>query len=303
MGFAKGTLETSSKLTAYTIIQSQRTSIAPRKASRWQKSSERIGVSAIPPPDMVEMWFLNISLGQPLLAVLCKKHETKHAAFAFSKRYYQQVKASVIEEGSDQSWSERTRLARSCLPDGLASYHSLVVEAHGVVGMGLGDNKDCYSRAAYLAHAISARQLPPDLADLYASPRPFLEAVPDRYDLTTELRPKHNSEQFACVWHSREHYCRGYFHDEEAKVLERFRKLVQTPYTVLMLGPAGDILDRWGRCNHRHAIWKNMKAWAKEQVEWAPPECSRTPSPSPHPDPDGEPECTTPVSDAEAGHR
>jgi len=84
----------------------------------------------------IQMWQLEISPWPPLLAVLCTN--PKGPEFIDAQKYFHQhLKWSLtISEKScdvpEDGLSERMVCARSCLPENLASYHSLIVEAHGV---------------------------------------------------------------------------------------------------------------------------------------------------------------------------
>ena len=201
------------------------------------------------------MWTLNLCSG-PLLAVHCDKGQEKDEAFRLAEQYYKQnLKGVAHTEGSGaEGWTDRMRLARSCLDDDLASYHSMIVVANGVAGFGLGPNKRCYELAAYLAHRIAAadsHELEPALQELAAKPKPCLQPDIGRYDLISESIPSSSDPHYAVVWHIRKNTCKVWFHAEEAQVRKRFGLLFKGPYTAAIFDPSGTIIERFGCYSRR----------------------------------------------------
>lgn len=221
------------------------------------------------------MWRLSIS-PQPLLAVICHNEQAKDPLFAVAQRYRKHnlgthLLADSSADVGELGWTPRVTLARSCLPDDLVPFHSLIVEAHGVAALGLGGTKECRERAAYLAHAISARHsgLPNSLALAEAaSSAVCLHPDSSRYDLTSEqLPPKDCSGHFyAVAWHVNWGMIRGYFDEEEAKASRRFHQLKGGPYAAALLDPTGNILEMHGRYNKKHRVWSDMRAWCQQQL-------------------------------------
>ena len=86
---------------------------------------------------------------RPLLAVICRAEQAKDPLFVCAQQYYKDhlnisLKADHSTDVRVHRWSARMALARSCLPDDLTPFHSMIGDAHGVAGFGLEGSKQCY---------------------------------------------------------------------------------------------------------------------------------------------------------------
>ena len=215
------------------------------------------------------MWKLHIP-GETLLALLLTKDSHKDT-LALAKNSKRQ-NFTTVETSGPEGWTERMRLARSCLHDEQADYHSIIVDGNGIAAMGLGSNKNLRELAAYLAHMISDTSpttqalLPAELKSAALS-APSLQSKPWRYDLTSEKHASRKGGQYAVVWHvAGKEWCRGWFHEDKTQVQTRFEQLRQGPYAAVVLDPFGAIVDRFGNFKKSHHIWKEMTDWWRQRT-------------------------------------
>ncbi|OLP97427.1 hypothetical protein AK812_SmicGene20253 [Symbiodinium microadriaticum] len=216
------------------------------------------------------MWWLDVC-PEPVLAVLCRSEQIHESEFSLAPK----CQSVTVESSTDvgpTGWAPATQEARSCLPDDLVAFHSvMIVTASGAKGLGLGPNKACCERAAYVAHAASSRchslrGLPQHvLASLQTAAKSaeMLCPVESRYDFVSQKLPDGSAQDlYAAVWHvGGQEECRGYFHEEEATVLERFRQLHGGPYCARVLDPMGQTVKQFGHFNKKNWRWSELHKW------------------------------------------
>eukprot|EP00435_Cladocopium_sp_Y103_P074088 s200_g46.t1 len=191
----------------------------------------------------------------------------------------------------EEEWTEAMGLARSCLPDEQANYHSMIVERGRSLGLGLGPNKKCKEAAAYVAYMVASEgpsKIPRELASKLVANPTIRDPDPERYDVTSENQPDPNLAQYAVVWHVSTGVCKGWFHEDEARAEKRFKQLVNGPCVAMIFKPNGEEWKRWGHYGQKHSAWKQMKQFAQRRqgpghgsAQAAPPR-SRSRSPRRH---------------------
>ena len=103
---------------------------------------------------MPQMWKL-ILPQQSVLAVLVTKDSQKELLNLANILFQERKSLMKLEKSGTEGWTQRMRLARSCLTDEQADYHSWIVEDNWIAGFGLGPNHYSCKAAAYLAHMVS----------------------------------------------------------------------------------------------------------------------------------------------------
>ena len=161
------------------------------------------------------------------------------------------------------------------------------MEAHGVRAVGLGTNKECYERGAYLAHGLTAGH--EKLLHLRALPCDTLQPDMSRYDFQSQQLPTRRnckSRLRAAVWCIEKGLqYRGYFDEDEEKVLQRFRQVKGGPYYAAVLDSQShfqkfvdlyskDKSVKWMKENYLDLYSKDKSVkWMKENylkgmIEW-----------------------------------
>ena len=99
--------------------------------------------------------------------------------------------------------------------------------------MGLGANKECYERGAYLAHMLAnnRREMPRIPETLYPKQ--------SRYDLETVKLPDCGTSPFAVVWGHAAGPWKVWCDEDEAKARQRFEQLKGGPYSTALFGSNG----------------------------------------------------------------
>jgi hypothetical protein len=220
----------------------------------------------------IEMLRLVVVPGQSLLAILCNRQQVHEAPFNLTG----QPKGLINKERSSSvgpsGWPSRMNLVRSCLPEHLASMHCLIAESDRAVAVGLGPNKLCYQRAAYLALALSSEALNPLWsawvdsalnAPLLRAPEPKFNFEGAKGDIDLNIACR----SYAVVWHvGGDERNRYYYNEDRDLVQQKYKELVGGPYLAVIIDPKGTIISKYGRYNEKHQCVRQLQSWWREQL-------------------------------------
>ena len=115
--------------------------------------------------DPLQMWWLNLN-SERLLAIYCRKGQAKEEPFQYAASYMQKqlglttpITQSLHYDRSEDVGSEqcsnRMKEVMACLPNKIA-YDLVITSYQNFAAVGIGANKRCCEKAAYLALATTS---------------------------------------------------------------------------------------------------------------------------------------------------